>query len=218
MNKKNKKDIYTNILGDLSRSKKKEAYFKGYAAYLNKILFHLDCEEIYKVAVCFEKARDRGATIYFIGNGGSAATASHFAQDINEISRKTSARPFRALALSESISSITALANDYGYEVIFAEQLKNLLRRGDVLVAISASGNSPNILKAVEFAKGAKGVIVGLTGFDGGRLSKLCDYLIHVPTKNGEYGPAEDVHLIIDHMITTYLMFKELAKSKIIKK
>ena len=177
-----------------------------YTAYLNRLLARLDYQEIVGMTECLLDARERGSTIFFIGNGGSAATASHFAQDLGAVGRKSGTKAFRTLSLGDSATSLTALGNDHGYKRIFSVQLENLFREGDILVAISASGNSPNIIEAVRLANRLKGTTIGLVGFDGGRLAKLCDHLIWVRTPKGEYGPVEDIHLIIDHMITTHLM------------
>ena len=100
---------------------------------------------------------------------------------------------------------LTAVANDYGYDHVFRWQLENLMTRGDVVVAISASGNSPNIVEAMKYARAHEGITVGLTGFDGGALRELVEINIHVPTSVGEYGPTEDAHLILDHLVTAYL-------------
>jgi D-sedoheptulose 7-phosphate isomerase len=112
---------------------------------------------------------------------------------------------------------MTAAGNDIGYESIFVEQLRTLLMPGDVVVAISASGNSPNILRAVEYAKTRHAVTVGLTGFDGGGLREIVDESIHIQTERGDYGPVEDLHLMLGHLITTYLarMTADAAKAPI---
>lgn len=190
-----------------------EDYMKRYGVHLSDILSKVDSMEIARVVDIFVGARDRHSTIFFIGNGGSAATAAHFAQDIAEISRKTGAANFRAISLCDNAASLTAIGNDYGYETIFTGQLENLFKKSDVLVAISASGNSANIIKAVEYVKRMGGISVGLIGFDGGMLKKLCDHSILIETGKGEYGPVEDVHLAIDHMITSYIMWYDLAST-----
>jgi D-sedoheptulose 7-phosphate isomerase len=173
-----------------------------------------DYTVIEKIIECLLQARDKDLHIFFIGNGGSAATAAHFAQDLGEVGRKTGAKNFRTICLNDSIPFITALGNDYGYERIFAGQLDNLFKKGDMLVAISASGNSPNILEAVRLAKARKGMTIGLTGFDGGELAKLCDLSLTIKTDKGEYGPVEDAHLILNHMITTYILMTDANSAK----
>jgi len=157
------------------------------------------------------QARDHDKTIYFAGNGGSAATASHFAQDMGEVGRKIKERGFRTVSLNDNVSAVTAISNDYGYEQVFLLQIENNFDAGDVLVVISASGNSPNVVKAVELARQKGGVTVGLVGFDGGRLAQICDHVVHVKSNKGEYGPVEDIHLVLNHMIVAYLIL-ELKK------
>lgn len=139
-----------------------------------------------------------GGQIFFIGNGGSAATASHFANDFGGLG-------YKVQSLTDNVATITAIGNDFGYEKIFVNQLKNHLNKGDLVVAISASGNSPSIIEAVKYANEAGAITVGLTGFDGGKLKELCWTSVHVPTLKGEYGPVEDIHMIFDHLITNYL-------------
>lgn len=186
------------------------SYFLNYGQYVARLLSSLDYDSINNVVECFIRARELRSTIYFAGNGGSAATASHFAQDLGEVGRKTKGKLFRTVSLTDNVSFITAMGNDYGYENIFTGQMSNLFGKDDVLVAISASGNSPNVVEAARLAKQLGGVTVGLVGFDGGKLSELCDHVIHVETNKGEYGPVEDIHLIIDHMITSHIILKEL--------
>ena len=181
-------------------------YVRNYLSYLSELVLKLDRDEIVKVINLFLDARQSGNTIFFIGNGGSAATASHFANDL-AIGTRSNSNPFRVLSLTDNNAVITAIANDYGYENVFVKQLEALYSKGDLLVAISASGNSNNLLKAVKFVQKRDGLTIGLTGFDGGKLKKIVDYVIHVPTDKGEYGPVEDIHMIFDHIIGTYLMY-----------
>lgn len=183
-------------------------YFSSYAGYLNRLLTTLDKPSLEAVVSCFLQARADDQTIFFAGNGGSAATASHFAQDLTEVGRKAAVRSFRTMSLTDNVPFITAVANDYGYEKIFAIQMSEFFKPGDVLVAISASGNSPNVLEAVKYARELQGLSIGLVGFDGGQLRSLCDHVVHVPTDKGEYGPVEDIHMILDHMITSYLIMR----------
>jgi D-sedoheptulose 7-phosphate isomerase len=161
-----------------------------------------------------DAARERGSTIFLIGNGGSAATASHMANDIglDVLKKSGDARAFRVLSLTDSVPMLTAIANDEGYENVFLRQLRILYRPGDVLVAISASGNSPNVVAAAEWVRKEGGAVLGLTGFDGGRLRGLCDVAIHVETPKGAYGPVEDVHMIMDHLVAGYLSSRAVAE------
>ncbi|MEO8034087.1 MAG: SIS domain-containing protein [Acidobacteriota bacterium] len=180
-------------------------FARGYLAYLTTVLAQLDEEEIAGFIETLVDARERGAGIFFIGNGGSAATASHFANDI-AIGCRSWERPFRATSLTDNVAIMTAIANDYGYEHIFTLQLKTVMKAGDVVVAISASGNSPNVVQAIEWANEHGATTVGLTGFDGGKLRAAAKQAVHVPTMKGEYGPVEDVHMIIDHLVGAFLM------------
>ncbi len=191
-----------------------EDYLKTYAGYLTRLLSALNHKDIETIAECFLSARGRGSTIFFAGNGGSAATASHFAQDLGEVGRKSKTEPFRTQCLNDNMPFITALSNDYGYQEAFSGQLKNLFRKCDVLVILSASGNSPNVLAAAKLAKELGGKTIGFVGFEGGELSKICDQVIHVKTNKGEYGPVEDMHLMLGHMITSYLITREITSKK----
>ena len=200
-----KKQYHNKVAELFEQSRSAVSYMENYGCYLSKLLSDLDYNSVTQTVDCLLTARKHSSTIFFVGNGGSAATASHFAQDIAEIGRKVGRPGFKTISLADNLPYITALANDYGYESIFAWQMAELFKKGDVLVAISASGNSPNIINAAKCAKKLGGVIVGLVGFDGGKLKEMCNYVIHVRTRRGEYGPVEDVHMILDHMITTYL-------------
>lgn len=193
----------THIVSHFAGSKD---YFKGYIGHLYDILMNLDLNDIDSVIECFLTARKNKKTIFFAGNGGSAATASHFAQDLGEVGRKSNRPGFKTLSLTDNVSLISAIGNDYGYDKIFTIQLSELFSANDVLVAISASGNSSNVVSAIEFAKKAGGKTIGLIGFEGGKMKNLCDHVIHVKTNIGEYGPVEDVHMIMDHLITSYLI------------
>jgi D-sedoheptulose 7-phosphate isomerase len=180
-------------------------YSRRYARYLGELLNNLDCGAIDRVGRLFEHARQTGRTIFLIGNGGSAATASHVANDLGLGPRAYGGDAYRAISLTDNVAFMTAAGNDIGYESLFVEQLRTLLTPGDIVVGISASGNSPNILRAIEYAKTRNAVTVGLTGFDGGALREIVDESIHIATARGDYGPVEDLHLVLGHLITTYL-------------
>ena len=181
------------------------AFAEAYLGYLQAVLRCLDSAEIGRFINTLLDARARGATIFVIGNGGSAATASHMASDLS-IGSNDYDQPFRVISLTDNVAVISAIGNDFGYEEVFVRQLRVLGRKGDVLIAISVSGNSLNVLKAVAFAQSAGIKTVGLTAFDGGRLKAIADEGIHVPTEAKEYGPAEDVHMVLDHLVGAYLM------------
>jgi len=182
-------------------------YAQRYASYLSELLRALDVRAIEETIAIFREARSKGRTIFFVGNGGSAATSSHFAEDLEYGTRAEGKQSFRVLSLTDNTPYITAVANDEGYEHVFVRQLQSHFSPGDVLVGISASGNSPNVIKAVEYANDNGGVTIGMTGFDGGRLKNLSRCCIHVKTVKGAYGPVEDIHLVLGHIISTYLMY-----------
>ncbi|MEY3000434.1 MAG: hypothetical protein RL648_648 [Verrucomicrobiota bacterium] len=144
----------------------------------------------------------RGGRLFVIGNGGSAATASHFACDLGKNAVPPGWTRFKVIALTDSTPAITAYGNDNGYASVFAEQLTNLMAPGDVLLAISASGNSPNIVEAVSLAKASGLTVIGLAGFDGGQLRRLADLQITIPGET--YEQIEDLHMIITHMIVLW--------------
>ena len=140
--------------------------------------------------------------VFTLGNGGSASTAGHMAADIAKNTISPHMRRFRALSLNDNTAMLTALANDLGYENVFSEQLQNLIRPGDLLIAISASGNSTNVLNAIRYAREQSAEVAGLLGFDGGEAAALVDVAIVVPSDH--YGVIEDAHLIINHIIVDY--------------
>lgn len=181
------------------------AFAGAYLDYLSGVLKEIDTVAVGRFIQTLLEARERGATIYFIGNGGSAATASHFANDLG-IGTNSYDKPFRACSLTDNQAIITAIGNDFGYEEIFVRQLRILGRPGDVVVGISASGNSPNLLRAFEYAKSSGIKTIAITAFDGGKMKLLADDGIHIPTGYKEYGPAEDGHMILDHLVGAFLM------------
>ena len=187
----------------IDKASQPKDFSMNYLSYLKTLIDDLCVEKISSFIELILKTRDENKTIFFIGNGGSASTASHFVNDISLGSRQFDI-PFRALSLCDNQAVITAIGNDDGYENIFVQQLQTQARTDDVLVSISASGNSPNIIKAVNWAKKNQLSTVGLSAFDGGELSKLVDLNIHVPTKIGEYGPAEDLHMVICGLVGSF--------------
>lgn len=186
-----------------------DQFSKGYFRYLYSLLSRIDTKEIEGIVMEFNKAHKNRNTVFFIGNGGSASTASHMANDFGLGTRKDEKLPFRAISLTDNVASMTAIANDCSYDDIFVRQLNLYYKRGDKLVAISASGNSPNVVNAATWVKKRGGRIIGLVGFDGGKLKKISDICIHVKTPKGEYGPVEDIHMIMDHLIYTWMWFKK---------
>lgn len=182
------------------------SYFSG----LRALVDCMPLASIDRVADVLLKAHDGGNTIFLFGNGGSAALASHLACDLAKGTLNDSTRRFRALALTDNIPLMTAWANDSAYENIFAEQLSNFVKRNDVAFAISGSGNSPNVLRALELARSAGAVTVGLTGFEGGEMKNLCDVCMIVPSDNMQH--IEDLHLCAAHALFTVVRTR-LSKS-----
>lgn len=174
--------------------------------YLDEVqgtLRALPLQQIDEVVNVLLSANYVGTTVFIAGNGGSASTASHFACDLAK-GTITQGRPrFRVVSLTDNLPLMTAWSNDVAYEDVFAEQLCNLMNRGDVLVAFSGSGNSSNVLRAVELAHRVGGITIGLSGFDGGRLSDMVDVPVVVPCDCMEQ--IEDVHLVLCHLVCTVL-------------
>jgi D-sedoheptulose 7-phosphate isomerase len=183
-----------------------KTFARAYIEHLQGLLDQLDLESLAQIVDLLEQTRLRDGTIYIIGNGGSAATASHMALDFSFCTRMREGPRMQALSLTNSNAHITAAANDLDFEVVFTEQLQGLIRSKDILIALSASGNSKNLIHAVEYANRQGVQTVGILGFDGGRLKELCSITLHIETIKGEYGPVEDIHLIIDHLITAYFL------------
>jgi histidinol-phosphate phosphatase family protein len=165
----------------------------------------LSREDIWKVIDQLLDAWRKGRHIYIFGNGGSAVTAMHMASDLNKYPNIPGMPRFKALALSDNTALLTSLANDCGYENIFSEQLVNFLDPGDLVIAISTSGNSPNVLKAVQVARERGAICIGFSGQDGGRLKELVEICVRAPA--GQIGQQEDIHMILDHVIVHTLRY-----------
>ncbi|MFH1753638.1 MAG: SIS domain-containing protein [Candidatus Omnitrophota bacterium] len=185
-------------------------FIKEYTERLKEAISALELEEIKRIAKLLISEKDKDRTIFFCGNGGSAACASHTTNDIAKLTIVPGQKRFRAICLSDNIPLLTAWANDNGYEHCFVEPLKNLYQNGDVLIAISGSGNSKNVLNAVEYVNANGGVTIGLTGLTGGRLATLTQNTIQV--KSDSMQIIEDVHVFIGHIICSYIA--HLSKGK----
>jgi len=177
-----------------------------YFASVRGALAEIDTEAVQSAIEMLRRARDAGATIFIAGNGGSAATASHWVNDLGKATKRSGQRPIRVMGLTDNISWMTALGNDEGYDRIFAGQLENFATPGDVLIVISASGNSPNLVRAVELARTKDVASIALVGFDGGALKALVDQPVWVRSEKGAYELVEDIHSTICHAITRYLV------------
>jgi D-sedoheptulose 7-phosphate isomerase len=186
-------------------------FINGYVVKLKNLLDQIDLDELEKFINLIEGTRDSRARIFILGNGGSAATASHMVNDLGAGLRRRNIRNFDIHSLADNVPVVTALANDIGYENIFEMQMRGLIAADDVVVAISCSGESPNIINAVNYAKEVGCSVVGITGFDGGKLRCISDVNLHVDAPKGEYGLVEDVHMIFDHIIYSYYI-SEMAR------
>ena len=182
------------------------------AAYLNKVLGviqSIDLEKVGQAIDIFRQAREEGRHIFVCGNGGSAATASHFACEIVKGASYGKPKRFRMMALTDSMPTITAYSNDVNYECAFAEQLKNFAEPGDVVLGLSSSGNSPSVLRAVEYANALGCRTIALTGFGGGKLGPMAELNIQVAEPHT--GRSEDAHMVVMHMICYYFMEEQPA-------
>jgi D-sedoheptulose 7-phosphate isomerase len=173
---------------------------QNYISTLQQTISQLSPRLIGEVVHVLENARMQGKQVFIMGNGGSASTATHFVCDLAKNTRRTGLPHFRAIGLSDNMAIFSAYANDEGYESVFAKQLANLINPGDIVIGISASGNSKNVLNAVEEARSHSDVFtIAFTGFDGGRLAQMVDLDIHVKSNIIEH--VEDIHLMLEHMI-----------------
>jgi D-sedoheptulose 7-phosphate isomerase len=184
-------------------------FVEDYRTELVSTLSKLDLTAVESAIEWLKDARANQRHIFVCGNGGSASTASHFACDIVKGASYQRESRFRIMALTDSLPTLTAYSNDVGYDCVFVEQLKNFAQPGDVLMAISGSGNSPNVLRAVEYANDAGMKTIALTGRDGGKLGSLVHLNILAPVPH--MGRIEDAHMIVCHMIGYYFMDTEYA-------
>ncbi len=163
----------------------------------------LDLGTIEKIAKAIEKAEKAGRQVFVMGNGGSAATASHIATDWCKTAERKGKPLIRCMSLNDNVPFMTAIANDLGYDEVFVRQMENYVQRGDVVAIISGSGNSPNVIKAANFAKSKGAVTIGMTGFTGGKLRKLVDICLHIDSD--QYGVTEDLHMAVGSILAFYL-------------
>jgi D-sedoheptulose 7-phosphate isomerase len=183
-------------------------YVEKFSEKVAEALRRVPADAIAKAINIMQACYERDGRIYVFGNGGSLAIATHWVSDINKTifshHLDGQSRRFQAIRLPSTESEITAWANDVGYDMVFAGPLRNYLQDTDVIIAISSSGNSSNIVKAVELAKKSHVPVIGLSGFDGGKLNELADAKIIVPTEKGEYEVVESVHGAVMHLMTKY--------------
>jgi D-sedoheptulose 7-phosphate isomerase len=175
--------------------------YADYVTGLTRTLDKLPWDRVERVLDVLDEARLAGQQVFVFGNGGSASTATHMAADLSKNTAMPGTPRLRTLSLNDNMALFSALGNDLGYESVFAEQLRTLLRVGDVVIAISASGNSPNVLKAIDVATEVGATTVGLSGYAGGKLAKMVD--ISIVAENDVIEQVEDIHLILEHIITS---------------
>lgn len=189
----------------MERKKLVTEFLNSYKERLMNLFDSIDIDMLESIITAMIKAFKNGNTLYVVGNGGSAATASHIQADFRFFVRYfTDFRP-KVVALTDNVPMMTAISNDNSYEDVFVEQMKGMFNKGDLLLAISASGNSLNVLKAVEYAKEMGGKTIAFCGFTGGKLKEISDMPLYTPNKDKDYGPIEDLHLIIAHILVNYL-------------
>ncbi len=177
---------------------------KNYLDLVSKAVSELPEDKIRDVIETLKRAHADGRQVFLLGNGGSAANATHIAEDLQKGLKECSGKRFKVISLADSVPLITAWANDSDYENIFAEQLDSLLEPNDVVIAISGSGNSPNVLRAVEKANEMGAITIGWSGFDGGKLAGLAQKSIVVASDNMQR--IEDVHLMLGHLVFSCMM------------
>lgn len=183
--------------------------------YLNRLqecIDSLDREEIDTFVKLMLKTRDSGNMIYIMGNGGSAATASHFCCDFNKGMSYQQDKKFKMMCLNDNVATMLAYANDVSYENVFVEQLKNFLKPGDLVIGISGSGNSKNVLRAIEYANSNGGVTLGFTGYSGGLLKQISKYSVNANIDDMQI--TEDIHMMLCHMMYNLLMTQKVESSK----
>jgi D-sedoheptulose 7-phosphate isomerase len=184
-----------------------QSFAQEYRNEVARAMETVDLEKVNRATEMFIRARDEERHIFVCGNGGSASTASHFVCDMVKGASYQRGSRFRIMALTDSLPTITAYSNDVHYEAIFVEQLKNFAQPGDVFLAISGSGNSPNVIRAMEYARSAGCRTIALTGRDGGQLGPLAE--LNIQVSHPHMGHIEDSHMIVLHMIAYYFMDTE---------
>ncbi len=174
-----------------------------YISHLQDVLERLKLEDVRQSIDIIMDAYHADKQIFVIGNGGSASTASHLACDLGKGTSVAGKPRFRVISLTDNVATMTAWSNDVAYEDVFVEQLKNLVNPGDVVIGISASGNSENVIRAMQHATDIDCQTIGWSGFGGGKLATICD--VNVVVGSDQYGPVEDVHLILNHVLHAWI-------------
>lgn len=172
---------------------------KNYLELEKAVIDALDVDAVNDAMNLIRETYEGGHTIYIFGNGGSSATASHFQNDFNKGISEYMEKKFRFQCLNDNMATVMAIANDIGFEEVFRFQLRGKLEPGDIVIAISGSGNSPNVINAVEYARSCGNQVIGMTGFEGGRLKKMADISLHANVMSMQV--TEDIHMLFDHLM-----------------
>jgi D-sedoheptulose 7-phosphate isomerase len=185
-------------------------FTKNYLTKLEKLFKEIDLDRLSRLETELESLRKNNSTLFVFGNGGGSATATTMANDLGfDIKKKTKVKnTFKIISLNDNSAVVTAIANDIGYENIFLKQLEIHYKKGDKILIFSASGNSENLLKAANWIKKKGGRVISILGFDGGKLKKISDLSVHIKTEKGDYGPVEDIQLIINHIFAHWFQYK----------
>lgn len=191
------------------------SYIHRYIEELKHTLADLPEDKIEQVVQILHEARMNNRLVFIMGNGGSASTASHFVCDLGKNTRVNGTPNFRVMGLTDNMALFSALANDEGYENAFAQQLASHVQPGDVVIGISCSGNSPNVLNAIQLANSFQAKTIGFTGFESGMLGGMVDVDLHVPSHLIEH--VEDIHLVLEHLICKELREKAMGMSELEK-
>lgn len=187
------------------RKEKLTNHVNEYQSKLNDLFAQIDFNVLEQITTTIIDAYKNEKTVFVAGNGGSAATASHYKVDIGFFVRYFKKKRIKVISLTDHSPLMTAIGNDNSFEEVFTQQMQDYFGEGDVLIAISASGNSMNVVKAAKYATELGGTSIGLVGFEGGKLKDACDICLYTPNPKGDYGPIEDLHMIICHMLVSYL-------------
>ncbi len=185
---------------------------ENYFSELKSVIDNLDRNEIETFINVMLNARNNGKNIYIMGNGGSGATASHFCCDFNKGMSYTKDKKFKMICLNDNVSTMLAYSNDVGYDFVFVEQLKNFVKEGDIVIGISGSGNSKNVLNAIDYANKKGAITIGLTGYNGGVLKQITKYSVNANVNNMQI--TEDIHMMLCHMIYDILINQDIENKK----
>ena len=187
------------------RKEQLKNHVNEYREKLTNLFTQIDYDVLEKIASTIIEVYKNEKTIYVVGNGGSAATASHYKVDFGFFVRYFKNKRIKIVSLTDHSPLMTAIGNDNSFDEVFTQQMQDYFQKGDVLIAISASGNSMNVVKAAKYASELGGKSIGLVGFDGGKLKDASDICLFTPNPKGDYGPIEDLHMCICHMLVSYL-------------